>query len=208
MFVSYKDITDKLGEPVWWVDGYPRYCPFDPHEVKVYIDIAVLLHIECQACSKPFNVATYWGSYANRYYSRALTELDRNIKALLPPIEEGKLDSGMIPVPVLRKAAKWPEIHPKRPTLYESHDFCTGDPPNHGCIGDTMGAYELEVLEYWEKGKDSHLLLKRVFTHKNPEGYEIIDHKAYKAKTGHNIWDWVRYPEFELNVDFRNARST
>jgi len=26
-----------------------------------------------------------------------------------------------------------------------------GDPPNHGCIGDTMNCYDLRVVEFWDK---------------------------------------------------------
>jgi hypothetical protein len=27
-----------------------------------------------------------------------------------------------------------------------------GDPPNHGCVGDTMNCYEIEAIEWWERG--------------------------------------------------------
>jgi hypothetical protein len=29
-----------------------------------------------------------------------------------------------------------------------------GDPPIHGCIGDTMNCIDLEVIEFWHKGSD------------------------------------------------------
>ncbi len=55
----YRDITDKLGPPLWW-DEYavPRYCDFAPTEVAyIYAGEAVLLLIECQSCGSEFRVA-------------------------------------------------------------------------------------------------------------------------------------------------------
>lgn len=36
----------------------------------------------------------------------------------------------------------------KRPDAERLH---WGDPPNHGCVGDTMNCEDLRVLEWWEK---------------------------------------------------------
>lgn len=59
MNYHYTDITDKLGEPLWW-DEYavPRYCVFTPDVVAdIYAREAVLAEISCQACDYRFKVA-------------------------------------------------------------------------------------------------------------------------------------------------------
>lgn len=55
----YRDIVDKLGEPVWWDErGVPRYCEFSPNLLNdIYVNEAILLLIECQDCGTRFDVA-------------------------------------------------------------------------------------------------------------------------------------------------------
>ena len=59
MHTSYKDITDKLGIPLWWDENaVPRYCEFSPKEIaNIYAGECVLLLIECQGCGYKFKVA-------------------------------------------------------------------------------------------------------------------------------------------------------
>ena len=45
-----------------------------------------------------------------------------------------------------------------------------GDPPNHGCIGDTMNCVDLYVKEAWEN---------------------------FEIKEGPNMWRWRRHPELD-----------
>lgn len=47
-----------------------------------------------------------------------------------------------------------------------------GDPPNHGCTGDTMNCYDLEVLEFWRRENFKWIRFKK---------YEVKleDHKDY-----------------------------
>lgn len=54
----YKDITDKLGTPIWWDEnGTPRYCLFHPkHTANIYATEAALARIECQGCRAEFDV--------------------------------------------------------------------------------------------------------------------------------------------------------
>lgn len=40
-------------------------------------------------------------------------------------------------------------IHNKIEDLAEG--WSMGDPPRHGCVGDTMGCYERRIVEAWEK---------------------------------------------------------
>jgi hypothetical protein len=55
----YADITEKLGDPLWWDEAaVPRYCEFGPEVVaNIYAREVALLHIECQACRRRFMVA-------------------------------------------------------------------------------------------------------------------------------------------------------
>jgi hypothetical protein len=64
----YKDIRDKLGEPLWW-DEYavPRYCEFAPDETgDIYAREAVLLEIACQDCGTRFKVCMTTPPYTQR----------------------------------------------------------------------------------------------------------------------------------------------
>lgn len=75
MNCSYKDITDKLGEPIWW-DEYavPRYCEFHPNKVgNIYAEEVILLEIGCQECGFRYKVAM---SYC--YEGKSLTERVQN----------------------------------------------------------------------------------------------------------------------------------
>ena len=59
MHHHYKDITDKLGRPMWWDEaGCPRYCAFGPYETNgIYASQVALLEIACQNCGERFMVA-------------------------------------------------------------------------------------------------------------------------------------------------------
>lgn len=46
-----------------------------------------------------------------------------------------------------------------------------GDPPSHGCVGDTENCYDLRVVEFWEKSYDRPVDIK-----------------------------WARHPEFEVHL--------
>lgn len=58
MLRSYREITDKMGEPLWWDgNGVPRYVPFSPDATGVYDHAVGLVEIACQDCGKRFEVA-------------------------------------------------------------------------------------------------------------------------------------------------------
>lgn len=77
----YRDITDKLGEPLWWDEaGVPRYCEFGPRETNdIYVDQVVLLEIACQQCGRRFKVAMSWGS--DMGYFRKIPSLFEQIES-------------------------------------------------------------------------------------------------------------------------------
>jgi hypothetical protein len=58
MHISYGDILSRIGdEPLWWLDGVPRFLPFKPGDVGVYRSDTALVHTECQGCRKRYDVA-------------------------------------------------------------------------------------------------------------------------------------------------------
>jgi len=48
-------------------------------------------------------------------------------------------------------AQSWDE-HPKPCFTKRMSRLHFGDPPRHGCVGDTMNCDDIEVLEFWRKG--------------------------------------------------------
>jgi len=66
MHCTYKDIRERLGEPLWWDEfAVPRYCEFRPSEAaNIYAWECCLLEIACQNCGKRFLVCMSWSSWA------------------------------------------------------------------------------------------------------------------------------------------------
>ena len=62
MLHNYPDITERLGEPLWWDEvGCPRYAEFTPNLVNnIYAREVILLEIECQNCERRMKVAMSW----------------------------------------------------------------------------------------------------------------------------------------------------
>jgi hypothetical protein len=65
MHCAYKDIRDKLGDPMWWDEqAVPRYATFDPEIVaNIYAREVALVEIACQGCGRRFPVAFSWASF-------------------------------------------------------------------------------------------------------------------------------------------------
>jgi hypothetical protein len=140
----YHDIKDRISElPVWYdAHGCPRYGDFEPNVLGVYDDIALLYLIECQSCQARFKVGEGHNMHSsfNGYIKRAgLAYLDYQDK-----VKKGE-------------PAELPDIPWEKPTLAQ-YAACPiyGDPPIHGCVGDTMSSSTLKVLEAWEKEKASY----------------------------------------------------
>lgn len=58
MWTIYKDIMDKLGEPLWYDEyGVPRYCDFSPDMCNPYAQTVTYFTIRCRYCGKMIKVA-------------------------------------------------------------------------------------------------------------------------------------------------------
>lgn len=61
---DYKDITSRLGEPLWYDGrGVPRYDPFRLEMCDVYANYVAFAEVECQACGRRFSVAVEVNKY-------------------------------------------------------------------------------------------------------------------------------------------------
>lgn len=79
---------------------------------------------------------------------------------------------------------------PVRPTLAGKSSawhcigsFHYGDPPAHGCIGDTMNSIPIRVIEFWEKG----------FRTKVEQVHDALTDQRYH-------FEWGRDPECEITL--------
>lgn len=139
---EYRDITSRLGEPLWYDEcGVPRYDPFAPDMCNdIYADEAALLEIACQDCGARFRVAMAMGQM-----DRAQGAMARGDDVALMMADPSYTLSGLI----------------SHGTIHY------GDPPCHGCVGDTMNCEDIRVLEYWHRGQDTEHEWRR------EEGMEI-----------------------------------
>ncbi len=72
MYIDYADITGRIAEqPLWWLDGVPRYCRFAPHEVGVYAREAALVVVEGQLPEAEFTIGLFSSSSLFRFGLRA-----------------------------------------------------------------------------------------------------------------------------------------
>lgn len=90
MHVLFNDITDRLGEPVWYYHQkvcVPRYESFKPDMCGVYDDLAVLVRIRCQLCYKEFLVSVNSDKYSRYSYTKEGKYTERKIAP--PTADEG-----------------------------------------------------------------------------------------------------------------------
>lgn len=73
---AYKDITDRLGKPLWFDEGgVPRYVEFSPDICgSIYAREAMLIEIACQCCSKRFLVSGYGSSTVEKTFADLIRE--------------------------------------------------------------------------------------------------------------------------------------
>jgi hypothetical protein len=123
---DYHDITSRIKEEPKWYDqnGAPRYDAFNPMDVpNIYATEVVLVKIKCQDCGKEFMVGM------------GFCEMDKLYNLRASSYEED-----------IRQYLKDDEQHYWFPVHY-------GDPPSHGCVGDTMNCIDIKIVEFWKKEK-------------------------------------------------------
>lgn len=82
MLADYKDIKDRIKDPILWFDcnGVPRYDDFKPDlSPNIYAEEVCLLKIRCQNCRQEFLVEMNW-SKANLIFNEHSTSLSEWIK--------------------------------------------------------------------------------------------------------------------------------
>jgi len=124
MKASYLDIKSKIKEEPLWYDenGTPRYEKFSPElSPNIYAEKVVLLEIACQDCKQRFLVEMNW-SPMNMILDRHSESFSSNMRQYFKS----------------RRESNYSPIH-------------YGDPPIHGCVGDTMNCYDLRIVEFHKK---------------------------------------------------------
>lgn len=134
----FDDIISKLGEPIWYdIAGFPRYCKFEPDKTSnIYATFAIYYEIGCQGCGRKFNVAASYSDFD--MYENFLS------KKFIKENEDKKVAISELALPWFKEQT--PE--------QLANILHYGDPPAHGCVGDTMNCYDLRILEFWYQ--DNH----------------------------------------------------
>lgn len=129
---SFEDITKQLGEPKWYDDlGYPRYCIFNPDKISnIYACCTALLTISCQGCGREFEVAV---NYTDHNFYRCFGEKMRAVAGT----DNFQINKFIVPF-----------LNTLTPEDF-ANAFHYGDPPNHGCIGDSMNVFDLRINQFW-----------------------------------------------------------
>lgn len=128
MNASYDDIKKRIKEEPLWYDthGVPRYDKFHPDLCpNIYADEVILLEIECQRCGKKFFVEANWAALTFDITGKRIPSIK---KRMMQWKRNGKKSDG------------WSALH-------------WGDPPFHGCVGDTMNCFDLRIVEFWKRRK-------------------------------------------------------
>jgi hypothetical protein len=128
MHPDYNDITDRLGQPLWWFDervSVPRYEPFHPELCNIYDDTVALTTIKCQACRKEFLVSVGFDAMKRFTFTR-----NQGVDFKLPSKED----------------ASWFDQWGDPPRHSNSH----GD-----CSGETMCSEFVKINEFWMKDREN-----------------------------------------------------
>lgn len=170
----FDDIRDRIEEKPTWYDrqGTPRYGVFSPDALGVYDNVAVLYEISCQACGEKFFV----GEGYSRMDMHALNWHWSNQYLRWRETKENGIEADFV------------EEEYVFPTL---EDYCSsyhyGDPPIHGCVGDTMNCIDLRVVEAWHQ----------------PNHIDGTNHVGQIPANEYN-WRWIRREDLEKEFPVEN----
>lgn len=170
MLVRINDVLSRIDEPPKWYtkEGYPRYDDFKPKQCSIYAEFSALFLIACEDCDEQFEIGVEWNASDLYQYLIDASKIPKT------KYNRNQTEDFYLHMPAAIYAPKVLDPHGnpvvKTATLeelVETWDF--GDPPSHGCIGDTMGSIPLACLEAW------NLKFGRT-TKRSPNGiHEIID---------------------------------
>jgi len=127
MLADYSDIRSRIkDEPLWWdSDGVPRYDRFTTDLCpNIYAHEIILMEISCQDCRQRFLVEMNWDIMAT-VFNNPRRHSERFSTVVHKWLKAKDKD-------------RWPPFH-------------YGDPPRHGCVGDTMNCYDLRIVEFWKR---------------------------------------------------------
>lgn len=135
MHNDYRDILKRINEkPVWYdPNGVPRYDRFHPHMLPdIYCQEAVLVEIKCQDCGEIFLVGASYDRLTDILKGQTTVRFSDELAV------------------AQRNNRQWPP------------EWWWGDPPRHGCIGDTMSATTVRLVELWKR-EDEILTWKCIY---------------------------------------------
>ncbi len=178
MHRSYEDIlafAAKNGDEVLWWDEHavPRFSEFDWWGTGVYEKYAVLYEIACQSCRRKFNVLTSWSDHELQWY-----EVPNKYSAK-GTSRVGVESIAFVPEGIITDSGTW--------TIEDLvEDLHYGDPPAHGCIGDTMNSVPLKIIK---------VLRRADFGERDAEG-NFLSSKEVPELVGKRL-----VPDWALNAD-------
>lgn len=153
MHPNYHDITSRIAEPpVWYtLEGFPRYSEFGPHQCNIYARYSALFEIKCQDCGRSFLI----GQDVDEYYNLTQIKIDASDDAIFGAYDD-KLRSDFwllasqshFTPRVLDQDGKSIYRHITIEDYVKNWGY--GDPPNHDCVGDTMGCIEIGTVQVWD----------------------------------------------------------
>ena len=125
MHHHYNDITSRIKEAPEWYDqnGTPRYDKFDPMDVPNIYSAEALL-VKIKCQSCGREfMVGMCFCEMDKIYNPRASSYEEDIKRCLKDKEH-----------------RWFPVH-------------YGDPPSHGCVGDTMNCIDVQIVEFWKKGR-------------------------------------------------------
>lgn len=140
MFPRYDDVTSRITEqPTWYtIEGYPRYGEFKYAECSIYAYYSILMLIECQDCGKEFHIGQDFDHFDIFEHliivdnQEIWAPMRYAVYANIVETQEAKIIARILTLESLVK------------------NWAFGDPPNHGCVGDTMGSIERKSVQVWD----------------------------------------------------------
>ena len=193
MFPNYNDITSRISEsPTWYTtNGVPRYGDFKPREVSIYARYSTLMEIGCQDCGKRFLIGE---DYDGEDILEVLVDMTKITGFKWEPKEDHMWVSFKHAIYAPRFEGETETNQYKSLTLQEIVEgWGFGDPPNHGCIGDTMGSVEIRSVQAW----DHHFGQE---TGPSPHGdYKVVQKRGVSTRIAEledykfEIPEWYRY---------------